>query len=189
MPAQPDSRVVRALLSLGMVVGLGATGTYAYWTDQVQITGTTITAGTIDLKVENQDTVTGYSAMNITNMVPGNSVAGVLTVKNAGTAPLKYYVDALASPDLKGLGAALAVRVTDGAVTGSLPSRTCTGNVLASATGFGSNMLGSAASGRLLAANGGSETICIEATLPANASSSLQGATTDVKFTFTGTSF
>jgi hypothetical protein len=41
---------------------------------------------------------------------------------------------------------------------------------------------------RLLAA-GASETLCIQATLPTNASTTLQGATTNVTFTFNGTSF
>ena len=186
-----DSRALRALLSLGMVVGLGVTGTYAYWTDQVQVTGTTISTGTIDLKVNNQDSVTTFTTMNITTMVPGDSVAGVLTVKNAGTAPLKYYVDAAASNgDSKGLGAALQVKVTgDASTSGSGRSVTCAGAALGGAgTTFTSNMLGSAASPRLLNA-GASETICIQASLPTNASTSLQGATTNVTFTFSGTSF
>lgn len=186
-----DSRSLRILLSLGMVVGVGATGTFAAWTDSVTVTGTSITAGTIDLKVNNLDTVTGYTTMNISNMVPGNTTAGVLTVKNAGTAPLKYYLDAsTTNADGKGLGAALTAKVTgDSAVTGSSPSATCAGSALSgSSTAFGASLLGSAASPRLLAA-GASETICIQATLPTSAATSLQGATTNVTFTFSGTSF
>ncbi|MDX6325890.1 MAG: hypothetical protein QOK15_2244 [Nocardioidaceae bacterium] len=186
-----DSRSLRLLLSLGMVVGVGATGTFAAWTDSVTVSGTSISTGTIDLKVNGGDSVAGYAAMNISNMVPGNTTAGVLTVSNSGTAPLKYYVDALASNgDGKGLGAALTAKVTgDATVTGSAPSATCAGAALSPSGGsFGSNLLGSTASPRLLAA-GASEKLCIQATLPSSATSALQGATTNITFTFTGTSF
>lgn len=186
-----DSRAVRALLSLGVVLSLGATGTYAYWTDSVTVTGTTISSGTIDLKVNNQDTVTNFTTMNVSTMVPGDSVAGVLTVNNAGTAPLRYHVNASPSnADGKGLGAALVVKVTgDSAVSGSGKTVTCNGTALVgSGVGFTANMLGSAASPRQLAA-GASETICIQATLPTSASTTLQGALTNVTFTFSGTSF
>ena len=187
----PDSRAVRALLSLGMVVSLGATGTYAYWTDSVEVTGTTITAGTIDLDVNNQDSVNSFTQMNISTMVPGNSVAGVVTVNNNGTAPVRYHVNAVPSnADGKGLGAALVVKVTgDSATGGSGTAKSCPGAALGdSGTGFTANMLGSAALPRQLVA-GGSETICIQATLPTNAGTGLQGATTNVTFTFSGTSY
>jgi predicted ribosomally synthesized peptide with SipW-like signal peptide len=186
-----DSRSLRILLSLGMVVGVGATGTFAAWTDSVTVSGTSITTGTIDLKVNSLDNVAGYTTMNIANMVPGNTTAGVLTVKNSGTAPLKYYLDASASnADGKGLGAALTAKVTaDAATTGSSPAVACNGAALSgSGSAFSTGLLGSAASPRLLAA-GASETLCIQATLPTSAGSSLQGATTNITFTFNGTSF
>jgi predicted ribosomally synthesized peptide with SipW-like signal peptide len=190
-----DSRALRALLSLGMVVGLGATGTYAYWTDTATVSGTAISAGTIDLKVNkgvggDQDNISDYTTMNISTMVPGNSTAGTITVKNNGTAPLNYYVNASGTnTDTKGLAAALTIKVTgDAATGGSGSAKTCPGAALSTATGFGADMLGSAAVPRLLAA-GASETLCIQATLPTNASTTLQGATTNVTFTFNGTSF
>ena len=189
-----DGRALRALLSLGMVVGLGTTGTYAYWTDTATVTGTAISAGTIDLKVNrgagDQDNISDYTTMNVSTMVPGNSTAGTIVVKNNGTAPLRYYVNASGTnTDTKGLAAALDIKVTgDAATGGSGTAKTCPGTALSTATGFGANMLGSAATPRLLAA-GASETLCIQATLPTNASTTLQGATTNVTFTFNGTSF
>lgn len=170
-----------------MVLGVGSVGTFAFWTDSVAVSGTTFTAGSIDLKVNNLDTVTGYTALNITNMVPGNTTAGVLTIKNSGTAPLKYKGSANASnADALGLGAALTIKVTgDNAVTGTSPTATCAGSAL-SGTGssFGASLISTA---RLLAP-GASEVICIQATLPTGASTSLQGSTTNVGLTFTGTS-
>src|SRR3712207_1840131 len=138
-----DSGSLRILLSLGMVVGLGATGTFAAWTDSVAVTGTSISSGTIDLKVNNLDTVTTFTTMSATAMVPGNTTAGVLVVKNSGTAPLKYYVDATASNPT--LGSALVAKVTtDAATTGSSPSVTCAGGTLGgTGTTFSSNLVSS----------------------------------------------
>src|SRR5688500_14526046 len=81
---------VQALLALGVLALPASLGTFAFWTDDVTITGTTFSTGTLDLRVNGQDTVTGYTTLNLGAMVPGNSVAGVLTVRNHGTAPMKY---------------------------------------------------------------------------------------------------
>ncbi|MFN8194470.1 MAG: TasA family protein [Nocardioidaceae bacterium] len=179
---------LRALLSLGVVGVLAATGTtFAAWTDSVSVAGTTVTSGTIDLKVQGLDSVTGYTQLNLSNMVPGNSIAAVLAVKNSGTASLKYTVAAAATnADGKGLGTTLVVKVTgDAAVTGSSPSATCAGTALTgTGTTFGTNLV---STGRLLAA-GATENLCFQMTLPTGAASSLQGATTNLTLTFTGTS-
>ena len=120
-------------------------------------------------------------------MVPGNSVAGVLVVKNSGTAPLKYTATSTATNgDSKNLRGGLTVKVTgDSSVTGSSPSATCNGSAL-SGTNNALNA-GLVTTGRLLAPNA-SENLCIQVTLPSTAASGLQGATTDVSLAFTGTS-
>ena len=173
---------VRAALALGAIVCVGVGGTYAYWSDSVPVSGVTITSGTLDLKVNNADSITNYSGLNLTNMVPGNSTAAVLTVQNAGNVPLTYYADGSATGPL---GAALVVKITgDTSVTGSGSSATCAGTALAnSGTSFSSNLIGSSANPRTLAA-GASESICVQATLPSTASSSLQGTTTNIALTF-----
>ena len=187
MRAALKSTGFRVLLSTGLFFGIGSAGTFAHWTDEVSVTGITFTAGTIDLKVNNLDTVTGYTTLNISNMVPGNSVAGVLSVKNSGTAPLKYTATSSATnADSKNLRGGLTVKVTgDSSVSGSSPSGTCSGSAL-SGTGSALNA-GLVTTGRLLSANA-SENLCVQVTLPSSAASALQGATTDVTLTFTGTS-
>lgn len=183
-----DSVRLRALLALGVVGVLAATGsTFAAWTDAVDISGTSVTTGTIDLKVQNLDAVSAYADLSVSNLVPGNSIAGALTIRNAGTAPLKYTATSTSTnPDGKGLASALIVKVTNAAtVTGTSPAMTCGGTTVA---GTGTTLGGSLVStGRLLAA-GASETLCVQVTLPTTAPSSLQGATTTVGFTFTATS-
>lgn len=186
-PRHLRSTRVRAALALGAVLTVGVSGTYALWTDSVPVSGVTISSGVLDLKVNTLDAVPAYTDLNLTGMVPGNTVAGILTVRNAGTIPLTYYATAAATnADGKGLGAALVVKVTaDSAVTGTAPARTCAGAALATTgTTFAGNLVGAPATQRSLAA-GVSETLCIQATLPTTAVSSLQGATTNISLTFT----
>jgi predicted ribosomally synthesized peptide with SipW-like signal peptide len=177
----------RAALSLGLVLVVGSTGTFAYWTDDVTVKGTTFTAGTLDLQVNDLNSVAAYTALNLDKMVPGNSMAGTLVIKNNGNVPLKYTAAAVAvnADSTKNLGGSLTAKVTSGGTTGSSPMITCTGATVA---GSGTTVNGSLISTGRQLAPGATETICVEVTLPANASNSLQGARTDVTFTFTGTS-
>lgn len=178
---------VRAALGLGVVLSAFVTGTFAYWSDAVAVSGARFTAGTIDLKVNNLDTVTGYTTLNISAMVPGNSMAGVLTIRNSGTAPLKYTaVTTATNADGKNLRGNLVVKVTGAATaTGTAPSMTCSGTALVgSATTLNGSLLSTS---RMLAA-GASETVCVQISLGTTAPNTLQGATTDVVFTFNATS-
>jgi predicted ribosomally synthesized peptide with SipW-like signal peptide len=177
----------RAALSLGLVLAVGSTGTFAYWTDDVTVTGTTFTAGTLDLQVNNLNSVAAYTALNLDKMVPGNSMAGTLVIKNNGNVPLKYTAAAVGvnADSAKNLAGSLTAKVTTGGTTGSSPTITCTGTTIA---GSGTTVNGSLISTGRQLAPGATETICVEVTLPANAPNSLQGAKTDVTFTFTGTS-
>ena len=151
------------------------------------MSGSTFSTGSIDLKVNGVDNVAGYTSLTLANMVPGNSVAGVLTIRNNGTAPLKYTaLTSATAPDPKNLRGALVVRVTDGAVTWTAPAATCGGTVVAG-TGTALNAA-LVTTGRLLAA-GTQETLCVQVTLPSAVTDpTLQGASTAVDLTFTGTS-
>lgn len=181
------------MLGLGVAVGIGATGTLAAWTDEVTVAGTTFTAGRINLQVNGADTVTGYTTLNISGLVPGSSTAGVLTISNSGTSPLKYTAATTASnADGLNLRASLVVKVSAAtSVTGTSPAATCAGTALANtASTFNGPLL---SVGRTLA-GGGAESFCVQVTLDPAAPTSLQGtapaspATTTVGFTFSGTS-
>jgi hypothetical protein len=175
---------VRFALALCTVLVVAVPGTTAAWTDPVNVSGSNLTAGTADLKVQGSDAPT-WTAMNALTMEGGDSTAGVLTVSNAGNVPLSYYVDASATnADGKGLGAQLAVKVTSNASTsGSSPNVTCAGSALSgSGTTFATGLVASASNRRTLGL-GASETLCIEASLPHG--SAALGATTNVTFTFT----
>lgn len=178
---------VRAALSLGVVLSVGTMGTMAYWTDSVTVQGTMFSAGTIDLKVENSDGPVSFTTINLANMVPGNTTAGVLEIKNAGSASLKYdAVSSATNADGKDLRGTLVVKVTgDTATTGSKPSQTCSGSALA---GTGTSLNAALITTKRLLAAGASERLCLQVTLPAAAPSALQGAATEVTITFTATS-
>lgn len=175
----------RAVLSLGVVLCLGATGTLAAWTDNATIGGVTLTAGKIDLKVNDQDNITGYAALNASAMMPGNSTAAVMTVKNAGTVPLQWTLTSSGTDVTQGplgMTAALDAKVTSGTVAGSGSAATCTGTPIGSGQFSGTIV----STPRTLAA-GASEKICVQATLNQDAPSSVQGGTANIVLTFKGT--
>ena len=184
------SQRVRALLGLGVLLGVGATGTFAFWTDDVTITGTSFTSGTLDLKVNNGDS---YATTSLTMgaMVPGSTSAEVLTVKNSGTAPLKYTL----TGGLAG-GADVGVYNTGGYLKltvragGTVSGTTCTGGT----TVYGPTALTSTTTTAIIGtrrgpvAPTGTEALCFQVTFDAAAPNSMQNKTATATFTFTGTS-
>lgn len=172
---------VRAALALGTVSCLGVTSSYAYWTDSAQVSGTTLVTGHLDLKVNDSD-APAFHDLSITGMVPGRSTAAVLTVRNAGTVDLTYFATSTADG---ALGPALAVKITGASTTGGTSgAKTCAGAALPdTAQTFGGDLVGSRSAQRTLATDA-SETICIQATLPGNAASTLQNKSTDVALQF-----
>ncbi|MGA8987301.1 SipW-dependent-type signal peptide-containing protein [Aeromicrobium sp.] len=210
----------RAVLSLGVVLALGSTGTMAYWTDSATISGVTFTSGTLDLAVNNNTGGTGsdgstvgtggstaQTSLSMTAMAPGNTSAQLLTIKNPGTAPLKWT----AAGGLTGTNAAAfaaggpssssALRISvfsfagAAAKTGTGNSVTCSGGTaLASSVQLTTNTSGSIVStgqpvtpaGGLAA--GGSVNLCVQVDFDSAASTSLQSLTVNGVLTFSATS-
>lgn len=191
--ARLADRRLHAVLAAGVLGAFAVSGTWAHWTDSVVVSGTTLTSGTIDLKGDGADSVT-TATLSIATMVPGNSSAQVVTLSNAGTAPLKYTVSGgLGSTDATAYSTAAAVKVrlvVGGTRSGSAPSATCSGGtvLLASTalTDVTSTALVATRQGPVAAA--GTVSMCIELTFDANAPQTLAGKTTAVSLTFTGTS-
>ena len=177
---------LRAILSVGLVLGFGSAGTFAYWTDQAAVTGITFTAGVLDLEVnDDSDDNVNYTSLNIANMIPGQSVAGTIKVENTGNVPFTYTATTSASnPDGKNLAAALELKVTTGSVSGSSPNATCSGSTITGSVALSSGSL--VASARSLAGSA-HESLCLQVSMPSGSSSSLQGSTTGVTLTFTAT--
>ncbi len=186
---------IRAVLCLALLGGLGVTTSQAYWTDDVQISGTTFTAGTLDLEINDADPFSTATVLSMSNMVPGNTSAQVLTVENAGTAPLKYTL----AGGLTGTGAAAyntsgALRLTivlNGTKSGSGNTSTCTGGT----TIYGPAALTSTTTTSILTTRPAAplvttatESLCFQVTFDAAAPTSLQSATANAVFTATATS-
>jgi predicted ribosomally synthesized peptide with SipW-like signal peptide len=189
------STTVRALLCLGLLGGAVATGTYAYWTDDVTISGSTFTAGTLDLQVNGGDSWTTTTlGMSGTPMVPGSTSAEVLTVRNNGTVPLKYTLTGgLGGTDAAAFSASGTLRLTivaGGTRSGSGNAATCTGGTTVLAPTVLTNVTSAAIIGtpRGPVAAGATESLCFLISFDAAAASSLQGKTATATFTATGTS-
>jgi predicted ribosomally synthesized peptide with SipW-like signal peptide len=183
---------IRALLGLGVALGIGATGTFAYWTDDVTITGSSFTAGTLDLRVNDVD---GYATtmLSMPSMVPGNTSAEVLTVKNFGTAALKYsMVGGQTGTDATAYSAAAALKlsiVSGGAKNGTGSSSTCTGGTtIVNAVALTGTTTTLIIPKRGPLATTGTEALCFQVTFDAAAPTALQGTTATATFTVTGTS-
>ncbi len=184
------SRRTRALLSLGVVLGLGSVSTLAYWTDSATLTGGTFASGTIDLKLDSVDNnPSSFStALAMSNMAPGQSKAVVVPVQNNGSVSFTYVAAGISNniaPNAGILASLLEFRVVPlGSVTGSSPTQTCTGTPSFSGSlGTSTSVITTA---RTLAP-AASENVCIQATLPVGVTTG-QNNTANTVFTFTATS-
>lgn len=173
---------LRALLSLGMVAGLGAVGTLAAWTDEATATAT-FSAGKLDLTLNGDpDDAVDLTSLSMTNMYPAVQKAAIVGVSNTGTLPFTYNITAGGATSA--LLSALTVAVYETDATGQLSTNgtTCVGKLLAaSSTTFDAAELLSV--DRPLGPTS-SEQLCIQVTLPGNAANELQGTTAEALFTF-----
>ncbi|EMY34295.1 hypothetical protein D477_010346 [Arthrobacter crystallopoietes BAB-32] len=175
---------LRALLSLGTVLGLGAVGTLAAWTDSSDATAT-FSAGTLELSVA-ADGAAGSSvaatSLSMENMYPGNSRAAMLTVSNDGSIPLGYTLAGSAAQP-SGLEAGLTVTVHGGGTAANTATEgTCSGSLIGSGP-----LTGALLSDARALAPAAAEELCLRVELPAAAGNELQGTATNAVFTFTGT--
>jgi predicted ribosomally synthesized peptide with SipW-like signal peptide len=78
--------IIKSLLVVVAVASIAGGATYAYFSDTETSTGNTFSAGTLDLKTNNQDGVTHtYSLSNMKPEVDTAQYAGNVTLKNAGS--------------------------------------------------------------------------------------------------------
>ncbi len=173
------SRRTRALLSIGMVVGISVVGTLALWSSTVSTRSGVFTTATINLLADGSKAST--FTFSPSGLLPGQSAAKVVTVSNTGSTALTYSA-AVSSPDALGRAMTLTV-VAGGAVTngvcGSGTSLTSGTVITATATTFVTNR-------GPLAATNGSENLCVQVSLPLSADASLAGTSGSVALTFTG---
>ncbi|GAA4482279.1 hypothetical protein GCM10023094_31910 [Rhodococcus olei] len=175
----------RAVASLGIVLGLGAIGTLAAWSDSATATSGVFSTGSIDLQLNgNQGNPAAYAFASLTKtgMLPGSSVAATLPVQNTGSTPFNYTMAAAATSST--LAPYLKVIVSTGTSNGT----TCSGgtviaNGVALVSGGSASLIPTA---RPLA-NGGSETLCFQVTLDSAAPTTVQNQTVNTSFNFNAT--
>ena len=87
----------RAVLALGMVFGLGAVGTMAYWTDTATAESGLFSKGEepLILKINGEDPVFSFGV--IPNLGRGQSVAAMVELQKEGSIDLVYSVDLVAT--------------------------------------------------------------------------------------------
>jgi predicted ribosomally synthesized peptide with SipW-like signal peptide len=180
-----DSVWLRAVLTLGVVLGLSSTATLAAWTDNGAVTTGTIQTGTVDLLLNDQlagqgGTVTGTGLSSTDALLPGSTTAGTITVKNGGTRAFTFVTEGSAT-------GVLAPVVTWTVRTGATVSaKTCTGGTVVGTSAPLSGTVRTMTPSTALAP-GASQTYCLQTTLNPTAASSYQGtsatATINVKAT------
>ena len=165
----------RAVLSLGMVLGLGAVGTMAAWTDSATATTGMFSTSSILLKVDNQHPAHQFIALKQNSMMPGQSKAASLTVENKGTIDFNWAVSAVATGSPELIGKLKVSLYKTAANNGS----TCSGALI-------STLLNpsTVVAPRPLAA-GVSEPVCIQATVDSTAGLNERFKIADLGFNFT----
>ena len=76
-------KILTSVFAIAMVAAVAGIGSWAYFSDTEISTGNTVTAGTLDLKVNGQD-VTDQK-FTVENVYPGYSDSSTIAVKNDGT--------------------------------------------------------------------------------------------------------
>lgn len=194
--SRPSSRRgsgrTRALVSLGAVgflaIGLGAQGTFAFWTDSATASPANFSSGTLDIGLDNKLTGPGGSTpvagFGLTNLFPGESQAVAFPIANAGSVGLTYSISGSASG---GLAPVMQYSIFPGAASNTTPggvrTGSCTGTALASNQVLTATNATVVVGPRALAA-AASESICVIAKLDANANNSFQGMSTSASLVF-----
>lgn len=156
-------------LALLIVLSVDRT-TLATWSGSAVLPGTSMTTGRLDVNVNGQDAPSAFAALTTATLVPGGSVAGVMTVRNAGNVPLGFTVAVTGTnADGKGLAAAL-VRTFTTATTSD--GTTCGGSTLGATTSL---------------AVGASTPVCVQLALSSSAPVTLAGATSNLTVMVQGT--
>ena len=180
---------VRALLSLGTVLALGAAGTFAAWANSAVATGT-FSTGTVDLRANDVKSFT-FSDLSVSGMMPGESRAGSLRVQNTRSTMDVLYTVGVATPvGSPALANRLQLRVFSGGTpsnttAGGMRTGSCTGTQIGQANPAAGSTAPLVTTARPLAATTGIETLCMVVSLPASAPLTTQNqSVTALVFTF-----
>lgn len=177
----------RALLATGLLLGVGAVGTSAYWTTGTHVTGVNATAGAlhIDLAGNYRAKPETYTWTDLSGSLPtaGGSRAKVIRVRNDSAGAIRFSYDLTASAPSTTFGNALTITVRKG---GTVSGTTCTGGTLVGSAGVPLRTF-SATVGTISSWSADPyDDLCIQVGLPASATVA-NGSTAALTFTFSAT--
>lgn len=174
--------------ALGLVGGLG---TQAYWNDTATVSGETVTSGSLDLLVDNQQgnpTTYTWTSLQMSDMAPGESKAATITLKNNGTTPFTVSATATASGNLDPHVTALVMPSGAASSDTTYPRQeTCSGSPPATFNDTLGNTGKTVIPPTSTLAAGASLVVCVQLTLATNAPNSMQGKSYVPVFAFTAT--
>lgn len=175
-PARTTWDRVRAVLSLGVVLGLGATGTIAAWTDTATAESGLFGAADVELTINGESPEFAFASVE--DVMPGQSVAGNLVLANTGGIDLRYLMDM----EVEGLTTAQGgtgqqrgdASALGNSLTLTVHASTTADGVTCSGGALKSQPMTVGASRAVLTdyrpvAAGATDTICVQATLASNA--------------------
>ncbi|MET4047979.1 MULTISPECIES: TasA family protein [unclassified Rhodococcus (in: high G+C Gram-positive bacteria)] len=180
----------RAIMSIGIVLGLGAVGTLAAWSDTSVATSGQFETGTIDIKLDGVDNNPASISTGLKKaaMLPGDAVSASFVVQNQGSVVFTYTIGA--SMTDAPFGQLLVLEAYAGT--------TCTGTVLGTRTGLTTSTQPFVVSGTTpltrpnvaakVGATPGADPLCISATMPSSAILPGTVRTGTISLTFTATS-
>ncbi len=181
------ARNLRLVLCFGSLSALLWAGTFATFTDS-GTADSTFTAGTVDLLISSEaDDAYAFTAIEMSNMKPGDVKYAPLTIANNGTLGFSYTMATSATnADSKGLKDQLTLGVKAVANSAACDSAGV-GYAASTVTLTSSGALSAGAiSSRTLAASA-SEVACFRVELPSGSGDAFQAATTTATFTFSAT--
>lgn len=117
---------VRAVLSVGAVLGLGAVGTLASWSDSaVANTGSFSTAAgsLIEMQLNGKVAAAQFTSFDVSGLMPGEGKAAILAVHNSGDGAFNYTGNVETTGEAI-LANKLTLRIVRG---GTVSGSTCTG--------------------------------------------------------------
>ncbi|MCA1004677.1 SipW-dependent-type signal peptide-containing protein [Rhodococcus hoagii] len=182
----------RAVLSLGMVFGLGAVGTMAAWSSSATATTGVFSVGSIpiEMKVNDDRPNAAFTTLAATGLMPLETTAATLVVKNTGPGSFTYTAKASATGDA-GMAGFLTLTAFSGAtVAGTGNAKTCSnGSNIGSTTlavGTSKPLITTA---RALGGSAPSETLCFQIQLSGGVTKATNGksATAIIEFNAIGT--
>lgn len=200
--ASVKSTRTRAVLSLGIVLGLTSVSTLAFWTDSATMASGTIQTARLDLKLDGQDSQPASGKLAISAMVPGESVAATVAVQRAANTIAFTYSASAAVAAGNELTEALRFKVFAGTAAAQavnangIRTQACTGTqVFGGADGAKlttaatSLFTGRTALATPLALQSTdlTDNLCVQAILPGATDNGAQGKTASVNFTFNAT--